>query len=292
MRDQIVHPSWLVESDWLAENLDDPSLRIFDCTTFLRPDPVTTYRAQAGFQEYCDGHIPGAAFIDLQADLSDPDSPLRFTMQNADDFAAAAGQLGIDAHSRVILYSQTSVQWATRVWWLLRCFGFDNAAVLNGGLTKWQLEGRAVKSGIESYPTGVFVSAARHGLMADSAEVNAHIGDENARIINALSFEQHTGTGGTAYGRPGRIAESRCVPTASLLDPETGAFIDMATISEAFDGIGAAKNKRIIAYCGGGIAASATAYVLTLLGHQNVAVYDNSLSEWATDPSLPMAIGD
>ncbi|MAJ00249.1 MAG: sulfurtransferase [Nisaea sp.] len=291
MTTEIVDPEWLVETAWLADHLDDPSLRIFDCTTFLRPDPKTTYRAEAAIAEYQAGHIPGAGFIDLQADFSDADNRYRFAIQDAASFSAAAGRLGIDAQSRVILYSQTSVQWATRVWWLLRCFGHDNAAVLNGGLTKWQLEGRALENGANSYPATSFTARPRPQLMVDRADVSQHIGDPQASIVNALSVEQHTGSGGTHYGRPGRIAESVCVPTASLLDPETGAFIDMAKISQAFDSVGASKDQRIIAYCGGGIAASATAYLLTLMGHQNVAVYDNSLSEWANDPSLPMATG-
>lgn len=291
MTNQIAHPEWLVESDWLAAHLDDPRLRIFDCTTHLRPDPATVYRVEPGRAGYEEAHIPGAAFIDIQADLSDNDSPLRFTQPSAAAFAEAAGRLGIGDGGRVILYSQTSVQWATRVWWQLRAFGFDNAAVLNGGLTKWRAEKRPLESGARRYPTAHFTPHPRAGLMVTAEDVRTAIADDASTVINALSLEQHHGTGGTAYGRPGRISGSTCVPTASLLDPDTGAFIDMADIRARLTAGGADTTAPVIAYCGGGIAASATAFLLTLNGFQNVALYDNSLSEWAKDPSLPMEIG-
>ena len=99
MTNQIAHPEWLVESDWLAAHLDDPRLRIFDCTTHLRPDPATVYRVEAGRTGYQERHIPGAGFIDIQADLSDNDSPLRFTQPSAAAFAAAAGE-AIDSFRR------------------------------------------------------------------------------------------------------------------------------------------------------------------------------------------------
>ena len=291
MTNQIAHPEWLVESDWLAAHLDDPRLRIFDCTTHLRPDPATVYRVEAGRAGYQEGHIPGAGFIDIQADLSDNESPLRFTQPSAAAFAAAAGELGIGDGNRVILYSQTSVQWATRVWWQLRSFGFDNAAVLNGGLTKWRAEKRPLESGTRRYPTAAFTARPRPNLMATAEMVRAAVADDAHTVINALSLDQHHGTGGTVYGRPGRISGSTCVPTASLLDPDTGAFIDMAEIRARLTAGGAAADAPVIAYCGGGIAASATAFLLTLNGFENVALYDNSLSEWAKDPSLPMEIG-
>src|ERR1051326_2504401 len=109
--------------------------------------------------------------------------------------------------------------------------------------------------------------------------------------INALSREQHLGTGGNVYGRVGRIAKSVNVPAASLLDPESGALLPAAALRAKFDAIGAFAKPRAITYCGGGIAASTDALVLVMLGHPDVRLYDASMSEWAPDPSLPMETG-
>jgi predicted amino acid racemase len=111
-----------------------------------------------------------------------------------------------------------------------------------------------------------------------------------ACVINALSPEQHRGEG-VHYGRPGRIAGSVNVASRELLDPQTGAFLPKAEIRAAMEQAGALQAERVVPYCGGGIAASVTTFWLTRLGHRNVALYDASLSEWVTDPSLPMETG-
>ena len=143
-----VNPHYLVDTDWLASHLSQPNLRIYDCTTHLihQNDPALPgpYRVQSGLEGYLRGHIPGAAFIDLQVNLSDPESELLFTCPESASLIQDFATLGIGNESHVILYSQTSPQWATRVWWLLRIAGFDGASVLDGGLTKWKLEQRAV----------------------------------------------------------------------------------------------------------------------------------------------------
>jgi len=110
-------------------------------------------------------------------------------------------------------------------------------------------------------------------------------------VLNALSEEQHRGTEGVTYGRPGRIAGSVNVAARSLVDPKTHAYLPAHVLRERFAAAGALEAERVITYCGGGIAASSDAFVLTLLGHDGVAVYDASLSEWAADPSLPMETG-
>ena len=124
------NPHYLVDTDWLASHLAEPNLRIYDCTTHLihQNDPALPgpYRVQSGLEDYLQGHIPGAAFIDLQEDLSDTDSDLRFTCPNSSQLLSAFAALGVGDKSQVVLYSQTSPQWASRIWWLLRIVGFDN----------------------------------------------------------------------------------------------------------------------------------------------------------------------
>jgi thiosulfate/3-mercaptopyruvate sulfurtransferase len=287
------HPEFLVESEWLEGHLGDPELRVFDCTTHLIPKPDIGYTVKPGLEDFEQGHIPGAQFIDLQADLSAPHPQLRFMLPSAEAFAAAMGRFGVGEGSRVILYSTTTPQWASRVWWMLRNYGFDNAAVLNGGFAKWAREGRAIETGpARPRPPANFVVRADRKLMVGKEAVRDAIGDSAVCTINALSAAQHTGTGGTVYGRVGRIARSANVPAAALLDPATGAYLPAAQLRAKFDAVGAFARPRVITYCGGGIAASSDALVLTMLGHPDVKLYDASMSEWSNDPNLPMETGE
>ena len=131
----------------------------------------------------------------------------------------------------------------------------------------------------------------RTGLFANKDEVLANLGKEQTCLINGLSEAQHLGTGGSEYGRPGRIANSLNVPAGDLHDPETHAYLPAERLAQKFSDVGADAAEKIITYCGGGIAASNDAFVLSMLGYENVAVYDASMSEWASDPSLPMQTG-
>ena len=284
-------PQFLVTTEWLQDHLGDADLRVFDCTTHLIPDPKITYTVKPGREDFERGHIPGARFIDLQADLSDNGQALRFMTPSADAFAAAMGRLGVGNDSRVVLYSTANVWWATRVWWLLRVFGFDRAAVLDGGYQKWVKEGRPVETGPGRpvTPASFAVQEVRP-LMVGKDAVRAAIDNGAVCTINALTAQQHNGAGGNSYGRPGRIAGSVNLPAAHLLDPDTNAFLPADELRRRFEEIGA-MDRQVVTYCGGGIAASADALVLTMLGHKDVKLYDASLSEWAKDPSLPMETG-
>jgi len=287
-----VHPEYLVETDWLAAHQDDPKLVVLDCTTHLIPDPKITYTVKPGREDFEKGHIPGAQFVDLQADLSDDgDTKLRFMLPPAAAFAAAMRRFGVSDDSKIVTYSTANPQWATRVWWVLRVYGFDHAAVLNGGFQKWAKEGRAVATGpAKARPAGSFTERAAKKLMADKNDVLAAIGDGAVCTINALQAPQHAGAGGNTYGRPGRIAGSVNVPTVGLIDPATNTFLPPDQMRAKFDAVHA-FDKKVITYCGGGIAASATAHALVMLGHPDVRLYDASMSEWAIDDSLPMEVG-
>ncbi len=285
------HPEFLIDTDALERQLGDPDLRVFDCTTILIPDPKTTYQAVPARADFEKGHIPGAQFIDLQADLSDKNHRLRFMLPSAEDFAAAMSRFGVGEGTRVVLYSTTTPQWATRVWWLLRVFGFDKAAVLDGGWQKWSREGRPVETGAaRPRPPGHFIVREQRPLMVGKEAVLQGIGDGAVCTLNALAPEQHAGTGGNTYGRPGRIKGSVNLPAAHLIDPATSAFLPAAELRRRFEGVGA-FGREVITYCGGGIAASADAFALVMLGHPDVKLYDASMSEWATDPTLPMETG-
>lgn len=284
-------PTPLVSTSWLADHLDDSDLRVFDATVHLAaPGPGSTEWSQtSGHADYLAAHIPGAAFADIIDDLSEPNGGW-FTKPSPDRLAAAAGRLGIDPATPVVVYSQAPF-WATRLWWLLRANGFDNVAVLDGGIGKWTAEGRPTRSGEETYPTAEFVGTPRPEFFAELAEVKAVVDTgTGACLINSLSPEDHHATETNSYPRPGRIPGSRNVFVGALLDPADGTFKPVDELREIFAPV-LTEPGRKVTYCGGGIAATGDALALTLLGENDIAVYDGSLREWTSDPELPVEVG-
>jgi len=211
------YPQYLVETGWLETHLEDPDLRILDCSVFYVTD-ANGFRLESGRDAWTRGHIPGSAFADLMQDLSDRNTPLPFMMPPATQFAEAMSRYGIGEGTRVVLYDASRDQWANiwaaRVWWMLRVCGFDQAAVLNGGWHKWTMEERPVSTDPSRYPPAHFVARPRPELMADKREVLARIGDSHGCLLNALTVEDHLGTA-VRYGRPGHIASSVSVPAVA-----------------------------------------------------------------------------
>ncbi|WP_126455856.1 sulfurtransferase [Sulfuriflexus mobilis] len=287
-------PEYLVESDWLQKHLDDDALRVFDCSVNVLPNPDREqaqqfpFVYQAGRADFDQAHIPGAGFIDIPGELSDPSSRLPLMRPSEEQFIEVMRRHGINNDSRVVLYSTTEMNWATRVWWMLHAFGFDNAAVLNGGWARWKAEGRPASDQACIYAPGGFSGRVRSGAFVDKDEVLTSISDNGVRIISALPSPVHTGSSDVVFGRKGRIAGSVNVPFASLHDDDTGGYLSAARLREKFAMVDVAEAERIITYCGGGIAASNAAFTLSLLGYDNVSVYDGSMLEWGNDASLPM----
>src|SRR5216684_7440220 len=211
----------LITSSELAAILDHPDLRLFDCTTYLEYQPEGSdipYIPVPGRHTFEAGHIPGADFLDLQGEFSDPNTALRFMMPQVGQLEAAFGRHGIGADSRVVLYSIGTMMWATRFWWMLKSLGFDGAAVLDGGFDKWQAEGRPVEHGpAKGYPPATFVARPRPGRFVGKEAVLAATQDPRTAIVNALGPQFHKGLEPSRYGRPGRIPGSVNVPAASLL---------------------------------------------------------------------------
>ena len=283
--------SSLVQTSWLSEHLSDSQLRIFDCTSHLRPAQKNTdvpYRVESGFADYQRGHIPRAGFLDLQGKLSDNSTRLRFMLPSVEQFVAAMSRQGIGEGTRVVLYTQKRLMWATRVWWMLRAFGFDNATVLDGGLTKWLREGYSVSAQLCTYPSATFVPRLRPGLFVDKEAVLKAIDDPNVLLINALNRSYYRGEEPSRYGRPGRIPHSVNLYARELVNPETHTFVSPSEAKTKFDALGASHAQRIIAYCGGGISATIILFLMHQLGYNNIALYDGSMGEWASDNSLPI----
>jgi thiosulfate/3-mercaptopyruvate sulfurtransferase len=237
----------LVDTEWLARHLDDPDVRVLECTVYLHPADVPGgFRVESGRTRWAVGHIPGAGFADLHEELSDRDSRLRFMMPPAAQFADAMSRLGVGDGVRVVLYDRFVNMWAARVWWMLRAFGFDAAAVLDGGWKKWTLEGRPTAADDGARLPRRFVARPRPELIADRAGVLAALGEDRACVLNALTEEQHRGTGGVSYGRPGRIAGSANVPARDLVDPATHAYLPPDVLRARFAAADALYARRII----------------------------------------------
>jgi thiosulfate/3-mercaptopyruvate sulfurtransferase len=285
-------PKALISTQELATALGQANLRIYDCTTYLEPTPPggeDPYIAVPGTRTFEEAHIPGADFLDLQGEFSDGATRLRFMMPATVGLAEAFGRHGIGEGTRVILYSIGSMMWATRFWWMLRSLGFDDAAVLDGGLDKWKAESRPLESGpAKGYPAAHFKATPRPGLFVDKAAVSAALEDRGTTIVNALGPQFHQGLEPSRYGRPGRIPGSVNVPAAQLVDAKRKDFVPLADAAANFERQGISKDKRVVCYCGGGISATIDLFMLHQLGYDNLTLYDGSMGEWAKDHSLPI----
>lgn len=284
----------LVSTAWLAEHLHDENVRILDATVRMpiQNNKESTY--SGGIEDYQRAHIPGAQFADLRSELSESNSEFYFTLPSEQQFAQAMGRLGVSNDSNIVIYCGGYSGWSTRLWWLLKTFGHDRVAVLDGGLKKWQHEQRPLSSGVEPLTEQTFIARLNREYVANKDSVHSAITKEsdNCCVIDSLPAAYFRGEAGDTYGygRLGHITGAVNVPTDELINPETGEFLPIEILQEKFSSVLNAQSKTLITYCGGGIAATQNAFVLHLLGRSDVAVYDASLQEWTKDESLPMTL--
>jgi thiosulfate/3-mercaptopyruvate sulfurtransferase len=282
----------LISTTQLASALGQPDLRVYDCTTYLEPAAAQSedpYDVVSGVSTFEEAHLPGADYLDLQGEFSDPTTRLRFMMANTQQLATAFGRHGIGEGIRVVLYSIGTMMWATRFWWMLRSLGFDDVAVLDGGFDKWRSEGLPVEHGrAKGYAPTRFHAMERPGLFVDKSAVLAALADPSTVIVNALSPQFHKGQGPSRYGRAGRIPGSVNVPAATLVDTQAKHVTTLGDAAAKFEAQGVTKDKRTICYCGGGISATVDLFMLWRLGYPNLTLYDGSMGEWAKDHALPM----
>jgi len=285
----------LISTAELADIVGQADLRLFDCTTYLEYQPESSgipYIAVPGRHTFEAGHIPGADFLDLQGEFSDPNTELRFMMPDVAYLEQAFGHHGVSNESQIVLYSIGTPMWATRFWWMLTSLGFENAAVLDGGLDKWRLEGRPRETGpAKGYKPATFTAKPKHGFFVDKHQTLAATSERDTVVVNALGPQFHKGLEPSRYGRPGRVPGSCNVSAATLLDPTTKAFVPLAEAEAKFKAQGITKDKRVVAYCGGGISATVDLFLLHRLGYDNLTLYDGSMGEWAKDASLPIETG-
>lgn len=289
------NPQYLVETDWLAQHLDDANLRIFDVTGRLTRD----FENKAKEKCYDQGHIPGAVFLDVASAkgvLSDAEAPLRWTWPKKEQFETLMGKIGVNNESKVIIYAASprlgidfGTMWCTRTWWLMHHFGVQ-CSLLNGNWEKWVSEGYPVSTTPSSYPITKFTADTqwRRGL-ANKNDVLKALQTPTTCVVDALPEVDYAGCGMKTYGpRKGHITGAVNVPMYSVVNFENGVFVSADELQVKFRQAGILTAENVITYCGGAIAATVDAFALTLLGYTNVSVYDGSLLEWTADPTLPM----
>jgi len=273
----------LVTAEWLNERLNDPDLIVLDTTVQIDFDEKGGMTVSSGREGYDNGHIPTAGFADLTNELVDTESDYPYAMPEPEKFAAAMAALGVGDNSRVVLYAREYSAWAARVWWMLRWIGFDNVAILDGGMNAWTQAGYPLSTEAANEEMATLSVSLRPTLIAERDEVFDAIKDESVELIDAMPAAHFRGEM-VMYGRSGHIPTAINIPTVFA---EDGSFLSDQALAEShsFD-----KDTRYITYCGGGISASANAFAMHRLGFSDIAVYTNSLEEWAADPENPLVI--
>jgi thiosulfate/3-mercaptopyruvate sulfurtransferase len=276
----------LVTTDWLAQHLGNPGLRILDGSWHM---PAEGRDARS---EFSAAHIPGAQFFDIDA-ISDTASPLPHMVPDAAQFAAQVSALGIGNDDAVVVYDNSDLLSAARVWWLLRAMGLTRVAVLDGGLPKWLAEGRPVASGAEPPRTGRLTAAMDLTRVRDAAQVLKASADPDIQVIDARAPARFRGEvpEPRAGLRSGHIPGSRNVFFKAVLNDD-GTLKSAPELRKVFEDAGVDLDKPAITSCGSGVTASVLYLALELLGHRDVAIYDGSWSEWGQNAELPIATGE
>ena len=272
----------LVSTAWLAAELGAPDLRILDGTWHM---PTLKRDARAEFRE---AHIPGAAFFDIDR-IADQSVPLPHMLPAPEAFAAAVGALGVGDGDRVVVYDLRGVVSAARVWWTFRAFGHDRVAVLDGGLRKWQAEGRPVEHGEAKPSPRRFTARQRPALVRGVEAMRANVASRGEQVLDARSHGRFMGTEPEPRAglRGGHIPGSLNLPYEELARPD-GTFLAPDALRAAFAKAGIEPDRPVVTSCGSGITACVLALGLHLTGHDRVAVYDGSWTEWGGRPDTPI----
>ena len=285
---EYVRTDLLIDVNTLSQRLNDDNLRIFDTSVFLTPQQGGGYLVESGREKYQTAHIPGAGFIDLIKHWSNASSILNFTLPDEQRLGEVISEAGIGNSNEVILYSSGNLMWATRAWWLLHYAGHDNVKIVNGSFNAWRKAGLTTESGDKRYPESAFELATKHAVIANIEEIERGL---NGKIctINALDQSLYEGSGVFYYTRRGHIPGSKPMSYSSLLCEQY--FLPADDLEAHLNAQDALSSDRVITYCGGGIAATIDAFACKLMGQNNVAVYDGSMSEWVLDDSRPLTVG-
>jgi len=271
----------LVSTEWLAEHAGEPDLRIVDASWFM---PAS---GRKGAEEFLDAHIPDAVFLDID-ELSDNSNPAPHMLPSPAEFGAAMGRLGIGRDDRIVVYDNSPVRTAARGWFMLRQFGAQNVAILDGGFQKWTAEGRPTEEGQANAPRATFVAEARAPIITKQQI----IGGLDAPLLDARGRPRFEGVAADPRPgvAPGHIPGAKNLPFEALYN-EDGMFKDLDTLEQLFEWEGIDPAKPFVATCGSGVTANSLIFAAHLLGNDEARLYDGSWSEWGADPATPKALG-
>lgn len=275
----------LVSTEWLAQELGKPGLRVLDATLFLAADGRD---ARAEFEA---GHIPGAGFMDL-AEISDAGTALEFMLPRPEKFASRMQALGVGDGQRIVLYDNSPYHSSARAWWMLTVYGAHDVSILDGGLSKWKAEGRPLESGkpvVRHRHFTVWEDRSRVRTLEQMLQ-NLKTGAE--QVVDARSPGRFTGAEPEPRPgiRPGHIPGARNLHYATLFNAD-GTWKSPAEIEAAFREAGVDPDKPIVASCGSGITAAVLLFGLALTGRDTAALYDGSWMEWGSHASTPVVTG-
>ena len=277
----------LVTTEWLAAEMGASDLRVVDATYFANFPGEAPRDAAA---EYEAAHIPGAVFMNL-GELRDTDSDLPMMLPSAEKFASRMQSLGLGDGSRIVLYDNSPHHTAARAWWMLRTFGAHDVAILDGGLAKWQAEGRETASGKETLRHRHFTVWADHKNVRTLDQMKANVDGGAEQVVDARSAARFTGE--EPDPRPathaGHIPGSKNLPQGQLFNAD-GTWKTGDALARAFVDAGVDLDRPMVATCGSGITAAVLAFGAHLVGKE-MPIYDGSWSEWGADRSTPKAMG-
>jgi thiosulfate/3-mercaptopyruvate sulfurtransferase len=275
----------LVSVEWLAAHLGDPAIQLVDVRWYLT-------EPGRGRSEYAAGHIPGAVFMDVDRDLSAPrgQGPGRHPLPSPEAFAAVVSRAGIGADTHVVAYDATGGAYAARLWWLLRYFGHEHVALLDGGWPAWQAAGHGVEQATPQVAPATFTPFPHPEMVVDAARVDALRRDPRALVLDARANERYEGRVEPIDPQPGHIPGARSAPYAANLQDD-GTLKLRDELRNRYIDLGADTAATIACYCGSGVTAAHTICALHLAGRTDALLYEGSWSDWSSDPSRPVATG-
>ncbi len=276
----------LVSTDWLAEHITAPDVRTVDATWFM---PAANRNPRNEFEAE---HIPGSVFFDIDV-VVDDSTPLPHTMPSPEKFSSAMRSLGLGDGNRIVVYDNNMGMAAHRLWWMLRVFGHEDVAVLDGGIKKWIAEGHATKDLSDNPGRRHFTAQVNNTLVRYRDQVLQNVDSKREQVIDARPSDRFNGTvpEPRAGLRSGHIPGSFSTPFQHVMDMENFATMRPASeITKFFEDANVDLSKPIITTCGSGVTASCLTFALYLIGKEDVSVYDGSWSEWGGDETCPIEI--